>query len=83
MKVRWYKAQSNWSTLVLAGRLNFFRNGSPRWRLPRHPVVVRVGKPFELASSDHKDNAVQVMQAISDVLVTMGDEPAVRGLDVE
>lgn len=57
------------------------RDGAPRWRLPRSTIRVRVGEPFELASSDHSDNAVQVMQAISDVLVEMGDEPALRDAD--
>lgn len=59
------------------------RDGAPRWRFPRTPVKVRVGEPIELASTVHKDNTVQVMRAISDVLVSMGDEPAVQGAEAE
>lgn len=57
------------------------RAGSPRLGWPRRPVRVRLGEPIELASTDHNDNAVQVMSAISDILIEMGDEPTLR--DVE
>lgn len=54
------------------------RGGRPRLGRQRVPVRIQRGEPFELASKDHQDNTVQVMRALSDLLIEMGDEAAVR-----
>lgn len=45
------------------------RGKSPRLRLRRPTVRVRVGPPIEMESTDHQVNADRVMKAIADLLV--------------
>ena len=78
---RWPPGPSSFRSAVQERKRSGLVLGSPRLGWPRRPVRVRLGEPIELASTDHNDNAVQVMSAISDVLVEMGDEPTLR--DVE
>lgn len=52
------------------------RGRPPRFQFPRPQVRVAVGAPIELASTNHADNAQQVMDAIAAVLASLGDPHA-------
>ncbi len=52
---------------------------APRVARPRPRIVVRTGDAFELASTDHRENARQVMAALAATLVKTGDPYANPG----
>jgi putative phosphoserine phosphatase/1-acylglycerol-3-phosphate O-acyltransferase len=54
------------------------RGKPPRLAVPRPKVTVRLGPAIELNSSNHDDNAAQVMDGIRAVLRSMNDPHAVE-----
>lgn len=52
------------------------RGRPPQLQLPRPKVTIRIGDAIELPSTDHDANTKLVMDGISDLLASMGDEHA-------
>jgi putative phosphoserine phosphatase / 1-acylglycerol-3-phosphate O-acyltransferase len=54
------------------------RGKPPKVQFPRPKVTMRMGPAMELASTDHDENAEQVMDGLRSLLRSMGDPHALR-----